>query len=146
MKYKTQDREHERRRAQRIKVHLPIEYHLVVKKRRLIEKIFARDISGGGIGLRLNYPLKPGARLRTLLYFPYDKQPVASVSEVVWCRKCFVRRKACFDIGIKHIKIAARDRQRFVFLFCETMINYFVLPTHIAIDAKKNQEKSTYRR
>jgi c-di-GMP-binding flagellar brake protein YcgR len=134
----------EKRRAQRIKVSLPIEYQLMPKKRVLIEKIFTRDISGGGIGLRLRYPLEEGMHLKTLLYFPMSKQPISSVSKVVWCEKRSFKNKTYFDVGIRHIKIASRDKERFVFLFCETMINYFVLPTRITVDEKKITKKSSH--
>jgi len=136
----------EKRQAQRIKISLPIECQLFPKRKVLIEKIFTRDISGGGVGLRLGYPLETGARLKTLLYFPMSKQPISSVSRVVWCKKRSFKNKTYFDVGIKHIKIVSRDRERFVFLFCETMINYFVLPTHIAIDEKTITKKDSHRR
>jgi len=136
----------EKRRTQRIKVSLPVEYQLMPEKKVLIEKIFTRDVSGGGAGLRLEYPLKTGARLKTLLYLPMSKQPVSSISEVVWCRKCSLKNRTYFDVGIRHIKIVSRDRERFIFLFCEMMINYFVLPTRITIDEKATTKKGSHRR
>ena len=116
----------EKRRSRRLKIPLMVSYHMLPQKKTLIEKIFAKDISGGGIGLKLNFPLEKGTRLKTLLYFPSENRPVSSISEVVWCKKA--RGHKTFDIGIRHIKILPKDRERFVFLFCETMIDYFLFP------------------
>ena len=91
-----------------------------------MEKLITQDVSGGGVGLKVPSPFKKGARLKTLLYFPNEKKPVASLSEVVWCKKS--PKTHNYYAGIRHIKIEPRDRERFVFLFCEMMVNYFLLP------------------
>ncbi|GAF99749.1 unnamed protein product, partial [marine sediment metagenome] len=36
-------------------------------------------------------------------------------------------KKLHFDVGLQYINISRKDKERFVFLFCETMINYFIL-------------------
>ena len=109
-----------------------MQYHFSSKKKTLIEEVFTKDISGGGVGIRLGKPLKVGTRLKTVIYFPNDTRPVSSMSEVVWCRKVSHKGKASFDVGIKHLKIIPRDKERFVYLFCEMMINYFVLSKKIS--------------
>jgi len=125
----TTKRYQDRRKAERLRIPLKIEYRLMPRKRMLIQKLNAQDISGGGLGLRIHYPLKKGTRLRTLLYFPGDTKPVRSTSEVMWCRP--VQRGKAYNVGIKHIKIQPADKERFVFLFCDTMIKFFLLPEEV---------------
>lgn len=122
----------ERRKAQRLNVPLQVKCRFFIKKKILIEEVFARDVSGGGIGLVLKRPLDIGAKLKTLIYFPNDRRPISFLTKVVWCKKVLRKGKICFDVGIKHIKITPKDKERFVFLFCETMINYFLLPGKVS--------------
>ena len=136
----------EKRKAQRLNLSLPLEYRPALGKGTSSEKIFTRDISGSGVGLRLAYPIEKGTRLGTLLYFPTDRRPISSVGEVVWCTKRIIKGKTFYDVGVKHLKIAAKDRERFVFFFCETMINYFVLPMRITVDERSFSKKNSYCR
>jgi c-di-GMP-binding flagellar brake protein YcgR len=120
----------EKRKTQRLNIPVYIKYNLLPKK-GVLHKIFSRDISGGGIRIALNHAIKKGERLRTFLHFPNDPKPVATVTKIARCRKESAKRgKARFDIGLRYIKISPKDRQRFVFLFCEMMLNYFILGQH----------------
>lgn len=121
----------EKRKAQRLNIRLELKYRYSFKGKILIQEVLTKNISGGGIGLVLDKPLKVGTALKTVLYFPNDPKPVASLSRVVWCRKVPRKYKAGFYVGIRHIKVAAKDRERFVFLFCETMMNYFLISKKI---------------
>ena len=121
--HKIKIRKNERRKAQRLNIPLKIKYRWVAK-RGILQEIFTQDISGGGIKIRTDRPFKIGNRLRTLLYFPDEPKPVNIVSQVAWCKKGKIRKKIYFDIGIKHIKIEPPDRERFILLFCEMMINF----------------------
>lgn len=113
----------ERRRFDRLFIPLQVNYRLFPKK-RLLHQAFSQDISGGGIRLSLNYPLKKGEKLRTFIYLAGDPKPVAAFSKVIWCRK--KAGKEAFDVGVQHVRIDHKDKERFVFLFCEMMINYFI--------------------
>lgn len=115
----------ERRRAQRLSIPIKVKYKLL-PKRKILEEIFTQNISGGGVSLRLAQSLQKGARLKTLLHFPGDPNPVTAVSEVIWCKRVSEKKKVHYNAGIRHIKIVPRDKERFVFLFCEMMINFFV--------------------
>lgn len=126
----------EKRRTERLKVPLQVEYRFSAKRKTLVERIFANNISGGGIGLILDKPIALGTRLKTLIYFPNDAKPIEIISKVVWCQP---KTRNSFSIGIKHIRIKPKDRERFIFLFCETMINYFLLPSRVVIYAKKRR-------
>lgn len=116
----------ERRKAQRLNIPLRMKYKLRTE-RGVLEESIVQDISGGGIGLSLDKPLKKGSKLKVLIYFPDDPKPISAESQVVWCRKSRSKRKYTYNIGIKHLRIVPADRERFVFLFCETMINLFAL-------------------
>jgi len=117
----------DRRKAQRLSIPIPVKYKLS-RKHALLSQTHCSDISGSGIRLKLDEPLVAGDRLKTLLYFPGDKKPVTATSEVIWCRQ---EKKAKngkhYFVGVRHLKIDSKDRTRFVFLFCEMMINYFIL-------------------
>ena len=120
----------ERRRAQRLDIPLRVDYTFLPKKNAM-EETFSRDVSGGGVRLKLAHSLKKGTRLKTFIYFPYDKKPIATFSKVVWCRKGAADKgHPIFEVGVQHVKIAPKDRGRFVFLFCEMMINYFIFGQH----------------
>jgi len=111
----------EKRSSQRLNIPLRFQYKLLPHK-RILESAFSRDISGGGISFHSSEALKKGERLKILLHFPEEAKPVTAFSRVVWCRKA--AEEKAYNIGIQHVKILPADRERFVFLFCETMINY----------------------
>lgn len=116
----------EKRMAQRIEIPIQVKYKYLPHMGALEEAI-AQNISGSGIRLKLPHPLKKGDRLKILLYFPSDRQSVTALSEVVWCRKVSQEKVAYYDLGIRYIRIAPKDRERFIFRFCEMMINVLTL-------------------
>jgi len=124
--FKAKGKFKDNRKTHRLKIPLKIEYKLLPRK-KILEQSFSEDISGGGFRLSLNRRFNKGDKLKTLIYFPKESCPVTAFSEVVWCKRRLAKNKKIFDAGIKYIKIAPGDRERFVFLFCEMMINYFVL-------------------
>lgn len=121
--HKARGKRKEKRKFTRITVPLPIKYEWLSKK-DILKEALCQNISGGGMMLKVDRPLKVGERLKTLFYFPQDAKPIGAISEVVWCRKTKRKEGIRFDAGIRHIKIEKQDRERFVFLFCETMINF----------------------
>lgn len=115
----------DRRKAQRLDMPMRIQYKLMSRKKTL-QETFCRDLSGGGVRLTLDHSLKKGSKLITHLYFPEESSPVTAITSVVWCKKIMrENKKPVFDTGMKYIKIIPKDRERFVCLFCETMLNYF---------------------
>jgi c-di-GMP-binding flagellar brake protein YcgR len=125
VKHTLKIRKNERRKTQRLKLPLKINYRWLSQK-GLLREIFTQDVSGGGMRLRSTTPFKKGDRLKTQLYFPNSPKAVGVVNEVIWCRKVRFKNKTHFDVGIKHLKISPRDRERFVFLFCEMLINFIL--------------------
>jgi c-di-GMP-binding flagellar brake protein YcgR len=119
----------EGRKYQRLKIKLPITYCLAARGRYSKQKLLTRDISGGGVGLKTGYRLKKGTPLKVLMYFPKRKEPILADSRVVWCKK--IKKTKGYNIGIKHIKIALKDREAFIFCFCETMIDFLGLPISV---------------
>lgn len=116
----------ERRKSQRLNISILIKYRILPKS-KILDEIFCQDISGGGLKLCSGTFFKKGERLKTLIHFPDDKKPVSAISKVVWCKKRLSKDKLNYDIGVRHLKIISKDKMRFVFLFCEMMLNYFVL-------------------
>lgn len=121
-KIKKNRRRRERRRSQRLRLNLPVEYRHPAK-RSSSKRTVSQDISGGGLRLRLDYPLKKGSRLKTKIYFPDRSKPVTITSKVIWSKKS---GKQLFDSGLMHEKIVPKDQERFVCDFCETMLSYFI--------------------
>ncbi len=116
----------ERRKSQRISLPIEVKCKYIKKRNVLLEQIFTESISGGGVGLRLGQPLTKGTRIKTLLYLPGDSRPVTAISEVTWCKQKGTKKQAYYDAGIRYVKMAPKDRERFVFLFCELLINFFM--------------------
>jgi len=123
----------ERRKAQRLNIPVPIRYYFYAKSKALSKPVTADNISGTGIGITLKQPVTKGARLKALIYFSDNPRPVTSTSRVVWCKKIPGKEGNLFKIGMQHVKIDTKDRDRFVFLFCETMLNYFLASSEKSI-------------
>jgi len=117
----------EKRKTQRINVLLEVKCQSYFKKNMLFGTLLTSDVSGGGIRLRLEKPLEIGTKLKTYLYFTKGGKPIVAYSHVVWCKKLEKKQKIYFDVGIQYLKIVSKDKERFVFLFCELMVNYFML-------------------
>lgn len=115
----------EKRKTQRLNIPIQVKYKLL-SKNRVLNETFSQDISGGGVKLRLSNPLKKGVAIKTLLHFPYDKIPITAYTKVARCNRRLVRGKPRYDIGMQYVRINPKDRERFVFRFCEMMINHFV--------------------
>ncbi len=113
----------DRRRAQRLDLHFKIIYKLMPRK-KILQETISQNVSGSGVRLRVNQKLELGTRLKAQLYLPNIKKPITALSKVVW-RKESPTKKG-YDVGIQHIKIDTKDKERFVFAFCEMMINYFM--------------------
>lgn len=79
------------------------------------------DVSGGGVRLRLGYPIGRGKRIDMLMYFPDDPKPVGITARSVWCKE----EKMGFNIGLQYIEF--KDKEKFIMLFCGMMVDYFVL-------------------
>ena len=116
----------ERRMAQRIKVPLRVKYK-ILNRLNIMEENITQDVSGTGYKMLLKRHCPKGQKVKTLLYFPLDKKPVLAISEVAWSKGIVKEGKAFYEVGLKHIKILPKDRDRFVFLFCEMMVNFFTL-------------------
>lgn len=118
----------ERRKAQRLKIPILISYKVFPRK-KVIDETFSQDISGRGFRLKTAYPLKRGEKFRTLLHFPSSAAPVTAKSEVVWCKEASIKSKygrRHYNIGMRYLTIAPKDRDRFIYLFCEMLLNYFL--------------------
>ena len=116
----------DKRKAERFNVPIQVKYKYLPHKKVLAEAI-VQNISGSGIRLKLPHPLHKGKHLKVLLYFPGDRHFITALSEVVWCRKILSGNNACYDLGVRYLKIQSKDRERFVFRFCEMMINILTL-------------------
>jgi len=123
MRYKMRLGEKERRKTERIKTPLKIRYKRL-SERGLHEESLTQDISGGGMRLKVTNSFKIGERLKTRLYFPDNARPVNIISRVVWRKRRKDSGNAQYDVGIEHVRIEPKHREKFVLLFCETMVNY----------------------
>jgi len=118
----------ERRKAQRLKIPILISYKVFPRK-KIIDETFSQDISGRGFRLKTAYPLKKGDKFKTLLHFPASPAPVTAKSEVVWCKEASTKGKygrRHYNIGMRYLTIAPKDRDKFIYLFCEMLLNYFL--------------------
>ncbi|MFH1771803.1 MAG: PilZ domain-containing protein [Candidatus Omnitrophota bacterium] len=126
LKHKIKVRNGEKRKSQRLNIPLNIKFKGMWGEKSL-QEITTKDVSGGGMRITSERLLDKGSKIKAQLNFPHQPKPVHLISEVVWCKKKKMRKKIYYEAGIKHIRVAPCDRQRFVFLFCETMLNYLIL-------------------
>lgn len=132
----------EKRKTQRLSISLPVRYRILSKKTKKFDwhETFSYDISGGGMRFRLDTPLEKGERIDTLIRFPDDPKPVNIVSEVAWQKKIQTNNnKQHYDIGLQYVKMKPEEKERFSLLFCEMMVDYFVLSEKEK--QRNNQEK-----
>ncbi len=122
-----------RRKSQRLNIPLRVKYAADPQGHGLVGPVVADNISGRGMSFTLEEPLRKDEKLRMLIYFPDDPKPIGSVSRVVWCKKDDREKRPCFKVGIQHLRIDPDDRERFVFEFCETMVNYFTATPHAVV-------------
>ena len=116
----------ERRRHQRLEAFLEIDYRLVTKVAKR-KSVHCDNMSEGGMKIRLPNSMPEGSKFKTLIHFPDDDKPVGALCEVVWCRRCTDYDKTkLYDIGLRHININRKDKERFAYLFCKMMINSFI--------------------
>ena len=116
----------ERRTTTRLS--LPLEIEIVASKSPLRnQRITVEDISGGGLRLFSNYPLKKKDKLTINLYFPDKKPPIKITTEVVWCSPREEGTKDSYALGVKFLKIPAADQERFIFSLCDLTVRNALL-------------------
>ena len=83
-----------------------------------------QDVGGGGLSLLLDQNVKKKDFLTVSLYFPEDSRPITALAQVAWCKKMAEKGKNTHKVGLQYFKIVSKDKERFVFNFCELMMNY----------------------
>jgi len=56
-----------------------------------------KDISPGGIGGLINFPLKVGEKVEIMLLYPFFDEPVKKEARVVWCKEI---DKSTWQVGL----------------------------------------------
>jgi len=94
----------ERRRFQRYKVSLEVEYHV---ENDVDIQATARtfNISGGGISLPLNRAISPGKKIRLNIKVPTEDREIKAVGRVVWKRPVNLNASPEEDAGIKFLNM-----------------------------------------
>jgi len=86
------------------------------------------DISGGGMGLHLKHSLKKGQSIEAFIYFSQTPEPVRVNAKVMWCKKMdSAEKEETYAIGLQYEDFNREEKEKFILLFCETMVNYFTL-------------------
>lgn len=115
---------HERRKCQRIKKAVPISFKSLAEQRKKIRS-FCLDISGNGISITTDFRAKKGDVFKIEILLPNDPQPIGVKSTVVRCEALQIapKEKKKYLVGLKYVNIVKKDRERFIFNFCELLIN-----------------------
>ena len=115
----------EKRRSQRIGIPLRVCLEGSTKVGRF--ETSCCDISGGGHKVLLDRELPVGKELKTLLYFPDDPRPILLFGKVAWSKRARTKdKRELYYNGIQHVRVSKKDNERFIFNFCDTMINFFM--------------------
>lgn len=116
----------EKRKSQRLNC-LKVKYKLLPNG-KFFKETSVKNISGNGISLLLINSLPRGTKIKSSLYFADNPtNPITTINQVIWCKKS-AKRKGIYCVRMKYIHVTPKDRERFIFLFCETMINLKSLP------------------
>ena len=103
----------ERRRFVRLDTRLPVSYQVLPSEPR--QTSISADLSGGGMCLFVNEPLKLGTPLRVTISLPDRDRPIAFTAEVVWCEAYEMigktQRSRSIEAGVKFLQIAPEDQQ-----------------------------------
>ena len=91
-------------------------------------KTVSYNISGTGISLKIDHPVRRGDKLTANLYLPGCKGGfIRAYCEVVWCKRADTRAdKHNYLVGIRYVKMTPKNEERFVLNFCEMMTNYCI--------------------
>ena len=95
-------------------------------QKRKTYKILSEDISGTGLGFVLTEPVEIGDKINLSIYFPEETKPVDATCVIIRCNEFVQDEKTYYRAGTKYLKIRNKDKERFVFLFCEHMLNYSI--------------------
>lgn len=99
----------ERRKYIRIDKALSLSYEILESFLR--PSCRSKDISEGGIRLRIFQRLAPGTALKLWIYLRDFEQPILAVGEVAWLQKQNDKEYP-FEVGIRFIEINSSDRDK----------------------------------
>ena len=103
----------ERRQFVRLDTRLAVTYRVLPKAPTV--SATTKDISGGGLCVLLDEPLKIGTAVQIEIALPDRKRPIAFTGEVVWCEQYRVIGKSqqyqSVMAGVKFVKIRPTDQQ-----------------------------------
>ncbi len=104
----------DRRKTPRISIEIDVLYEILSGNAAGKQNSRSRDISMGGIGLKLNEKLLPGTILGLQLNIAQSHRPIFAQGEVVWVKEIFKKNttqkgQRFFGAGIKFTKIEPED-------------------------------------
>ena len=115
----------EKRRSERVDIHVRVELLLPSGRRDPIEAITA-DMSGTGMRIRTHTSIEERKTLTSRIYFPGEVEPLTVPCRVVRVEPVTDGARGCFYIACEYAKMFSRMKERFVMLFCAAAVNYAV--------------------
>lgn len=100
MKNKAEKRKAQRRKAQRLETSLQVSYKLQGKSQSW-KWVAYKDISGMGLGLLTNEPLKIDDKIDVLVNLGKELKPVNILCRVAWCSKL---KQGAYRVGLEFLK------------------------------------------
>lgn len=107
----------DRRRAERLPIKMKVCYK-APRSKTPWKDASCKDISGVGIGLLLNEPLKANSKVEMMLYSNDDSKPIWVSCKVVWCGQA-PRHK--YRAGVEIVKV--KEMTRFVNFICTQLMS-----------------------
>jgi hypothetical protein len=116
-KTKAEKRKAIKRKAERLYSNIYVHYKKIGKKTPW-KSVAHNDISGVGIGLHVNEPLKVMERISISFYLKNDPNPCNTVAKVIWCHKL---KQGVYQAGLEFEKV--QSDARLIEMLCEKIVD-----------------------
>lgn len=114
------------RKAERLPLHLPVAYTLLLPNEFLRGTIETTDISGSGLQFAVPRMVSPQTVCQIDLRLPDAAEPLSFLGRVAWCRQSQGKQKDLYDIGISLSAFDAYHEGAFA-RYCQFIATQFLV-------------------
>lgn len=99
----------ERRVYPRLGIYHLAKYRLISRPQEPLVVASVKDISGGGIRLKVDEKIPLSSVIQVYINFPHISEPIPSLAKVVWIRK--IHRSNRYEVGLQFLEMENILRQ-----------------------------------